>query len=288
MNRIFSRYLHRNGVQRALVDAGMIVLAMFALVLAIPEARTMIQDPGSHGLTLAAGIFFVNTATGFYGTRANRSFSESFLRACISLAFALPLTYLILSLTVQDMGNQSAVRFAAMAGVAAVILHRGYEVAASASKAGGRSRILILGSGEAARVVGNTLQAADPNAQIVGYFAGPNERDPAVPTKDLLPAGRALMQTVREHKVDEVIVALTERRSGSTPLRELLDCKLMASLSTTSTRISRSAWARSASITFTPVGSSSATASTKGCCAQPSSACSTSSVPLFCWWSPLP
>ena len=227
MNRIFSRYLHRNGVQRALVDAGVIVLAMFALVLAIPEARTMIQDPGSHGLTLAAGIFFVNTATGFYGTRANRSFSESFLRACISLAFALPLTYLILSLTVQDMGNQSAVRFAAMAGVAAVILHRGYEVAASARKAGGRSRILILGSGEAAQVVGNTLQAADPNAHIVGYFAGPNERDPAVPAKDLLPAGRALMQTVREHNVDEVIVALTERRSGSTPLRELLDCKLM-------------------------------------------------------------
>lgn len=227
MNRIFSRYLHRNGVQRALVDAGVIVLAMFALVLAIPDAGTMIQDAGSHGLTLAAGIFFVNTATGFYGTRANRSFSESFLRACISLAFALPLTYLILSLTAQDLGNPSVVRFAAMAGVAAVILHRGYEVAASAAKAGSRSRILILGSGEAARVVGNTLRTADANAHIVGYFAGPNERDPAVPTSELLPAGRALIQTVREHKVDEIVVALTERRSGSTPLRELLDCKLM-------------------------------------------------------------
>jgi sugar transferase (PEP-CTERM system associated) len=48
-----------------------------------------------------------------------------------------------------------------------------------------------------------------------------------VPAKELLPSGRALMQTVREQNVDEVIVALTERRSGSTPLRELLDCKLM-------------------------------------------------------------
>ena len=200
---------------------------MFGLVLAIPDAGNLVKDAGSHGLTLAAGIFFVNTATGFYGTRANRSFPESFLRACISLAFALPLTYLILSLTAENMGNASVVRFAAMAGVAAVILHRGYEVAASAAKAGSRSRILILGSGEAARVVGNTLRSLDSNAHIVGYFAGPNEREPAVPAHELLPAGRPLMQTVREQQVDEIVVALTERRAGSTPLRELLDCKLM-------------------------------------------------------------
>ncbi|MBI3368834.1 MAG: TIGR03013 family PEP-CTERM/XrtA system glycosyltransferase, partial [Burkholderiales bacterium] len=35
-----------------------------------------------------------------------------------------------------------------------------------------------------------------------------------------------LMEVARRHKVDEIVVALTERRAGSMPLRELLDCKL--------------------------------------------------------------
>jgi lipopolysaccharide/colanic/teichoic acid biosynthesis glycosyltransferase len=173
-------------------------------VIALSDASSpLLPQAGSHGLTVAAGIFFVNTATGFYGTRADRSFFESFLRACISLAFALPLTYLILSLAAPGAANASLVQFAAMAGVAAVILHRGYEVASSAAKASGRSRILIFGSGEAARVVGHTLRTADRNAHIVGFFAGPNERDPAVPAAELLSNQHTLLQTVRDQRVGD-------------------------------------------------------------------------------------
>lgn len=226
MNRIFARYLHRHGLVSALIDSSLVGAAVVGLMLVLADPGTLVRDAGSQGLTLAAGIFFVNTASGFYGTRSNRSFAETLLRACISLAFALPLTYLILSITAPQVANASVLRFAAMAGVAAVILHRGYEVATSAAKAGRRSRILILGSGPAASVVGHTLRSADANADIVGYFAGPNEREPAVPAAEIVPAGATLSQTVRERHVDEIVVALTERRSGSTPLRELLDCKL--------------------------------------------------------------
>jgi sugar transferase (PEP-CTERM system associated) len=226
MNRFVSRYLHRNGVGRALVDTAMIVAAVYGLLLVVGDGSELGKRPGSEGLTLAAGILFVNTASGFYGTRPNRTFAASLLSACISLAFALPLTYLILSFTAPGLGSLSPVHVAAMAGVAAVILHRGYEVARSAAKAGRRSRILIFGSGEPARVVGNTLRTSDGNAEIVGYLAGPNERASAVSAPDLLPQDRSLLQTVRDHDVDEVVVALTERRAGSMPLRELLDCKL--------------------------------------------------------------
>ncbi len=99
-------------------------------------------------------------------------------------------------------------------------------MAASAASARVRSRTLIFGSGEAARVVGNTLRSADPDVEIVGYFPGPNERETAVPSSELILNTQSLLQAARERRADEIVVALTERRSGSMPLRELLDCKL--------------------------------------------------------------
>jgi hypothetical protein len=38
--------------------------------------------------------------------------------------------------------------------------------------------------------------------------------------------GRSLTDVVRDHDVDEIVVALAERRGGSMPMRELLDCKV--------------------------------------------------------------
>jgi sugar transferase (PEP-CTERM system associated) len=84
---------------------------------------------------------------------------------------------------------------------------------------------MIYGAGPAALVVGKTLRAADPNAFIVGYVSGPNERDPAVPLREILAQQGTLPDMARKLGVDEIVVALTERRSGSMPLRQLLDCK---------------------------------------------------------------
>ena len=43
----------------------------------------------------------------------------------------------------------------------------------------------------------------------------------------ILTGGIDLVDAVRRYKVDEIIVAVRERRGGVLPLRELLDCKLM-------------------------------------------------------------
>jgi sugar transferase (PEP-CTERM system associated) len=75
-------------------------------------------------------------------------------------------------------------------------------------------------------VVGETLKAADPNAHIVGYLAGPNEREPAVPAHEILSSDGTLPEMARKLGVEEIVVALTERRAGSMPLRQLLDCKV--------------------------------------------------------------
>ncbi len=228
MIRIFSHYMHRMSVLRALSDVFFVMVAVFVAVLAQSGAvGNAVPVAGSHGLSIAAGIFIINALTGFYEPRPMRSSAESLLRAGLALALALPLTWAVFSLLPDGFGSRTVVQLAAMASVAAVILHRGYSSAHSAARGRTRSRTLIFGTGEAARVVGHTLRSADPNVEIVGYYPGPNEKDPAVPKAELLPSSLSLTQTTLERRVDEIVVALTERRAGSMPLRELLDCKLL-------------------------------------------------------------
>jgi sugar transferase (PEP-CTERM system associated) len=226
MVRIFNHYLHRRTLLQVFFDLGLIIVAMFAVVLSQGEgAGQVIPFAASHGLSLAGCMFVINSATGFYQHVHNRSLTESCARGLLALLLALPLAYGIFSLLPANADSRDLMTFAAMASVAAVLIHRVYA-AHSISQSQAKTKILIFGSGEVAKTVGNTLRAADPHAQIVGYFAGPNEIEPEVPRSQIIERQGSLTETALRLGVDEIVVALSERRGGSMPLRQLLDCKL--------------------------------------------------------------
>jgi sugar transferase (PEP-CTERM system associated) len=180
---------------------------------------------GAQVFSLAAGLFVINSASGLYQRSQDWTLAESTLRALLALALALALTYQVFNLLPVGFGNLDAIRTSAMLVISALVLRRvvmGYW--ATKTRAG--ARVLIFGAGQTAQMVGATLRTADPLATIVGYFPGPNEKQTAVPEAQRLSTQQSLTQTARRLGVDEIVVALTERRSGSMPLRELLDCKL--------------------------------------------------------------
>jgi sugar transferase (PEP-CTERM system associated) len=226
MIRIFNHYLHKQTLLQVFFDLGLILFAVLTVVLTQGEsATTIIPFAASHGLSLAGCMFVINSATGFYQHVHNRSVTESCARALLGLMFGLPLAYGIFSLLPSSSDHRDLITLAAMAAVAAVMVHRVYA-AHSGAQSRLRTRILIFGSGQIAKSVGSTLTAADPHAQVVGYFAGPNEDQAEVPHDALIKGGGSLNDAARRLGVDEIVVALSERRGGSMPLRQLLDCKL--------------------------------------------------------------
>jgi len=226
MIRIFNHYLHKQTLLQVFFDLGLILFAVVAVVLSQGEsAQTVIPFAASHGLSLAGCMFVINSATGFYQHVHNRSVTESCARALLAMMFGLPLAYAIFSFLPANTDHRDMITLVAMAAVAAVMVHRVYA-AHSGTQSRLRTRILIFGSGAAAKTVGGTLRAADPHAQIVGYFAGPNEEHPEVPLAELIEAKGSLTETALSLNVDEIVVALSERRGGSMPMRQLLDCKL--------------------------------------------------------------
>jgi sugar transferase (PEP-CTERM system associated) len=86
-------------------------------------------------------------------------------------------------------------------------------------------RVLILGTGMAARTVAKQIRAQHDFAyRIIGFVTDqPEER----PDPDALMLGTAqdLPELIARHQVDRIVVGLTDRR-GRMPLRELLQAKL--------------------------------------------------------------
>lgn len=223
--RIFNHYIHRWVLLQICLDFGLIFTAMLGVLFATSKGNDVLSLSATHGLSLATGTFVINTASGFYQPAHNRSLNQTCARALLASIIALPLAYLIFRMFPVDIGNADTMALTAMMAVAAVILHRVYAAHAGMHSRI-RTRILILGSGVAAQLVGKTLHDSDPNASVVGYFRGPNEHQLAVPESEVLSAGESLSATAVRANVNEIVVALSERRGGNMPLRDLLDCKI--------------------------------------------------------------
>lgn len=227
MIRILNHYVCRQSMQRVMFDLALLTMAMFAVFAAFADRVDLIvPQAGAPVLSVAAGMFVVNTASGFYQRNNHFTVFQAFSRAAMALVIVLPLTYLVFTLLPQSVVNREAIKYAAMFGAGAVVLRRLYVTLWGADPLS-RTRILVFGAGPAAQIVGATLKASDPNAHIVGFVSGPNEKEVAVQADELLSTGgQTLTETARRLQVDEIVVALTERRAGSMPLRQLLDCKL--------------------------------------------------------------
>ncbi len=225
MIRIFNHYVHRSVLRGMLFDLGLVVMAALLLLGLQVQSVESVPMVGTHVMSFAACMLVINSASGLYESASTSTAGRAVARALLVLLVALPLTWLIFGLLPPSFANRQSVQLSMMAGVAALILRRAY-LSHSTAAAAGRTRILIYGAGPAARVVADTLRKADPNAHIVGFVAGPNERSPAVDAHQIIEPVGTLQSMALGLGVDEIVVALTERRAGSMPLRQLLDCKV--------------------------------------------------------------
>lgn len=167
----------------------------------------------------------INIFLGVYNRTQNASVSNSRARAVLSLYLAIPAAYILYALLPVTTVNRDLVHLSAMSAVFGMLVTRIGATQKSTTKML-RRRILVFGSGFQAIAVKQALEHSDPSAEIIGFFPGSNEDKPEIPSHMLLSRDQSLTDTARNFRVDEIVVALSERRGGSMPLRELLDCKL--------------------------------------------------------------
>lgn len=228
MIRIFNCYFHKRTLFHIVLDLGLVAFTVVTAILyQVPgvAAEPVVSILWSTAILFALAILIINSSLGLYDRAHSRTVLQTAARALIVLILALPLSYAIFRVSPVKVHNGKAFMLVLLTGLIAMLLHRIYATHIG-PRALIRHRVLIYGSGKGARLVGQTLKRSDPNVDLVGYYASPNEVDSEVSGWAILPRDKSLTDVVQQARVEEIVVALTERRGGSMPMRELLDCKL--------------------------------------------------------------
>ena len=226
MIKIFNHYIHRRTLLQILLDLLLVVGAVVASVVwraLDPLVASSAALPSASVLAVLALV--LNGALGFYQRVHNRSVTQSWARAVLFLVLVVPAAYFLLHVVALGVRDQELLMLTVLCGLVLMLVHRVHVGHAGASSLM-RQRVLIFGTGTRAKLVGRTLQKSDPHVDLVGYYASPNEAVAEVSAWGILSPNMSLTDIVMEQQVDEIVVALAERRGGSMPLRELLDCKL--------------------------------------------------------------
>lgn len=183
------------------------------------------QQVATYAAILALTMLAVNAWLGFYQRIHDRTIEDSRARAVLSLHLSVPVAYLIFLFLPTVDGNRNLLE---LSGMAALFGMLSYRVMAShrRSRAIVTLRLLIFGAGKEAAQVAASLSKEDQTVRVVGFYPGHESEELAVPQNMLVSRDKTLIDTVNELNVDEIVVAIGERRGGRMPLRELLDCRL--------------------------------------------------------------
>jgi len=226
MIRFFNHWFHWRPLAQALLDFSFVIVGVIIALmwnrhgLPIDHKQVIL-----FGLILIASAMLLNTLLGLYQRIHKRTIINPRAQALLSLYLSFPTAYAIYVLLPLAPASRELGQLFAMSAIFGILVTR-VSVANPSNSVLAKRRVLVFGTGVKALEVKRTLNRSDPSAEIVGFIAGPNEHDSIVQGSQIIPGGRTLSETARALNVSEIVVALSERRGGAMPLRELLDCKL--------------------------------------------------------------
>lgn len=174
----------------------------------------------------AFSMIMVMAALGLYQGDMREGFRGMLLRLVTVFAFGLGLMSLVFYLLPSLYLGRGVFGIAYGTAFVAILLHRlllfkwnGPDIL--------KPRILVLGTGS--RAAGVDMIASKTSARrdmkVVGFL-------PLLATQHyvdasrILPAEGSLMAMVRKYGINEIVVAVRDRRNGGLPMKELLECKL--------------------------------------------------------------
>lgn len=235
--RIFNHYVAFQYVVLTLIEYWLLVLAVYlAHILRYPEDPVSVlnyQDPAAFRAalfalvmlccTLSLGVYESKFREGFSGL-AVRSLVAFFLLGCGSLTI---LYYIVPYLQL----GRGVLSISVVIGLALCLLVRAVFFLLVDSTQLMR-RVLVWGNGvKAAETIKNiTDVATNGHFKVVGVVDVNNHPHSDLPADLLVPVPESLAKYCQESKIDEIVVALDERRrdlGGNLPLDQLMDCKLM-------------------------------------------------------------
>lgn len=226
MIRLFRHWFRWRPLAQVLLDGSFFIVGVFIAVMWTRHGLQInYQQVVLFGLIVVASAMFLSSLFYLHQRIHKREVIGVRTATVLSLYLSFPIAYAIYVFLPLAPASRELVQLSAMSAIFGILVSR---IGATDSITSGltKRRILVFGTGIKANEVKRTLTKSDPSAEIVGFIAGPNENDSILPGSVIHSRDMTLTETATALKAQEIVVALSERRGGSMPLRELLDCKV--------------------------------------------------------------
>lgn len=177
-------------------------------------------------IAFAAAMLFSMSALGMYKLNFREGFRDTFLRLMPACAMSFAIMTLVFYLMPEIRLGRGTLGMVVLVAAAGILLGRILFFKSSESKLL-ESRIIFLGAGALAR---ECSDLALHNTQyhkyrIIGFIPVSGEEN-VMPRSAVLPATQSLVSLANKFNASEIIVSVQNRRGGTFPIQELLECKL--------------------------------------------------------------
>lgn len=228
--RIFNNYIHRQVLYLAVIEATIMMFAVYggAYLRFGGRLAGVVESIGSlwpRALLVTLVVMASMVAMGLYHGRLRTRVSGIAVRvivSCVAAGAALALLYYWLPKLYLGRGALAITMSIILVGV---LLTRIAFFKVVDDKLF-RRRVLVYGAGEkAANIVGLRRRSDQRGFQVIGFLPAENTEEYSVDPALLMKPSGTITQLAVEHRIDEIVVAIDDRRKGFL-VQELLDCKL--------------------------------------------------------------
>ena len=229
--RVFDQHIHRLAVL-AIVEAAVVVAAVYGAILVrfVHFSETFVAFEATSGsalprAVLVAGVVLLSLAAfGLYQLRQRASFTGVLVRLLLAIALAEVVLALLFYVAPSVFVGRGVTLLIGLLSFAGLALTR-FVFLNVVDEEIFKRRVLVWGAGRRAASIASRLRrrADQRGFRIVTYLRAPGDED-GVPHAQSVHAS-ALVRLALRHRIEEVIVAMDDRRCGF-PAAELLECRL--------------------------------------------------------------
>ena len=229
MNRVLVQWFHLPSMVQILLDAVLALTGCAVWSFLGSEPAHSSVSASMYGFMAALVVLGMNARSGFYEYAGCRTLSQLAVRAAFPFATGVLFGFVALWWAPTHGEMLTMPTLALLAGVVAFVN--------TGSRTGGgvfkdavpalKRRILVLGTGSNALSVQVAAGKLHSTIDVIGFYPVSCGEQSAVPSGLITSAGKGLVQTALDFRIDEIVVAVGDRRGGALPLQDLLQCRVM-------------------------------------------------------------
>ena len=227
MLKLFNHYVPSTTIHQLVFDALLLFVAVVvAFVLQVRLDGALVASVVPSAFFFALTMMILNGALGLYRPGDGRDFRQTLARVGMSIALSVPVAYGIFQVLPWGEFAHEALELNVIALLGFVVAVRGFTMRRTGAGVFVK-RIMVIGTGADAAAVEHALAHSENSSlQVVGFLPSGSCDEVRVDPKQIIRFDGSLLAAANHLRVNEIIVAVKERRGGAIPLRELLDCKM--------------------------------------------------------------